>query len=72
MGKSAIRAFEDFRMSDRINGGPSILILSDKLRGEIPKRWLDEEECEILPMPIKFKYVQRALRKLLKIQVADG
>ena len=71
LGGQAILAFQEFISSDRIARTPSILVVTDKLKGQVEREWVDDPENVVLTMPLKFKYVKRALRKLLKLQVQD-
>jgi serine/threonine protein kinase len=69
LGGQGVMAFEEFVTSDRISRTPAILVVTDKLKQHVQPQWAEDAENEVLSMPLKFKYVQRALRKLLKLQV---
>ena len=71
LGGQAILAFQEFVASDRIARTPAILVVTDKLKGNVERQWVDDENNVVLTMPLKFKYVKRALRKLLKLQVQE-
>lgn len=69
LGGQAIMAFQEFITSDRMARMPAILVVTDKLKEHVEPQWQDDSMNVVLSMPLKFKYVQRALRKLLKLQV---
>lgn len=71
LGGQAILAFQEFITSDRIARTPAILVITDKQKGNVEREWQDDPNNVILAMPLKFKYVKRALRKLLKLQVQE-
>ena len=71
LGGQGILAFQEFITSDRIARTPAILVVTEKLKKHVEPEWQKDDLNVILPMPLKFKYVQRALRKLLNLQVQE-
>ena len=71
LGGQGILAFQEFITSDRIARTPSILVVTEQLKEHVEASWLEDSSNIVLPMPLKFKYVQRALRKLLNLQVQE-
>jgi serine/threonine protein kinase len=69
LGGQGIMAFQEFVTNDRISRTPAILVVTDNMASHVEPAWNEDPENEILSMPLKFKYVQRALRKLLNIKV---
>ena len=49
---------------------PAVLILVDSLEKFVQPAWLGENKMAF-KMPLKFKQMQRGLRKLLAIEVAE-
>ncbi|WP_168211105.1 serine/threonine-protein kinase [Mariniblastus fucicola] len=71
LGGQAIMAFQEFVTSDRMARTPAILVITDKLKDHVEPKWQEDPQNAVLSMPLKFKYVQRALRKLLNLQVQE-
>ncbi len=71
LGGQGIMAFEEFVTSDRIARTPAILVVTDNLKENVEDAWKEDSLIVVLSMPLKFKYVQRSLRKLLKLQVQE-
>ncbi len=69
LGGQGILAFQEFISSDRMMRTPAILVVTENLKSRLEPEWKDDPQNIILSMPLKFKYVQRALRKLLDLQV---
>ena len=71
LGGQGILAFQEFVTSDRMTRTPAILVVTKKLQEQVETAWQEDSQNVILQMPLKFKYVQRALRKLLDLQIQD-
>jgi len=67
LGGQGILAFQEFITSDRMLRLPAILVVTDKLKEHVEPEWQDDSQNVILSMPLKFKHVKRALRKLLNL-----
>lgn len=72
LGREGVYAFEDFINGEYTSKMPGILVVTDKTEKFSKAKWFDEENRIQLAMPIKFKHVQRALREILKIEVAEN
>ena len=68
LGGQGILAFQEFITSDRMVRTPAILVVTEKLKEHVEPQWKDDSQNVVLSMPLKFKRVQLALRKLLKLQ----
>lgn len=71
LGGQAILAFQEYITSDRMCRMPAILVVTDNLKKHIEPHWKDDPQNVILSMPLKFKYVKRALRSLLGLKVEE-
>jgi len=71
LGGQAILAFQEFVTSDRIARTPAILVVTGNLEEHVEPELKEDPNNVILSMPLKFKYVKRALRKLLKLKVQE-
>jgi serine/threonine protein kinase len=69
LGGQGILAFQEFVTSDRMTRTPAILVVTENLKEHVESQWQEDPDNVILQMPLKFKYVKRALRKLLKLNV---
>ena len=67
LGGQGILAFQEYITSDRMCRMPAILVVTDNLKQHIEPEWKDDAQNVILSMPLKFKLVKHALRKLLKL-----
>ena len=68
LGGQGILAFQEFITSDRMVRTPAILVVTENLKEHVEPQWKDDSQNVVLSMPLKFKRVQLALRKLLKLQ----
>ena len=68
LGGQGILAFQEFITSDRMDRTPAVLVITEKLKEHVEPQWQDDSQNVVLSMPLKFKRVQLALRKLLKLQ----
>ena len=68
LGGQGILAFQEFITSDRMARTPAVLVVTEKLKKHVEPHWKDDAQNVVLAMPLKFKYVQRALRKLLDLK----
>ena len=66
LGKDGIKAFEQFAKRENSSKLPAILFVMEKLKRYVKPELLNEHRVQ-LPLPIKFKHVQLALRKLLNL-----
>lgn len=71
LGRKGLKAYRDFVLAENTKEVPALLVIVDQLEKFVQKSWLDDQHIAF-KMPLKFKHVQRALRKLLKIEVAEG
>lgn len=71
LGRSAVTAFESFAQGEYTSQIPAILITTDKVNQHINAQFFDKNRLQ-LEMPVKFKSVKRALRKLLKLSPATA
>lgn len=67
LGGQGILAFQEYITSDRMCRMPAILVVTDNLKQHVEPEWKDDAQNVILSMPLKFKLVKHALRKLLKL-----
>ena len=67
-----ILAFQEYISNDRFLRVPSILVVTDDLKKNVQREWLKDEQNVVLSLPLKFKHVRAALRKLLNLQVQQG
>ena len=70
LGRESLKAYRDFVLAENTKVVPTLLVLVDKLEKFVQPAWLDDNHIG-LKMPIKFKNVRRALRKLLSIEVPE-
>lgn len=70
LGREGLKSYRDFVMAENTKDVPALLIIVDKLEKFVQPDWIDDQHLAF-KMPLKFKHVQRALRKLLAIKVAD-
>lgn len=68
LGGQGIMALQDFVSNERISRTPAILVVTENLETRVDPELRNDPETVVLSMPLKFKYVQRALRKLLKLE----
>ena len=71
LGSKALLGFQEYRYSNEFPPRPAILLVGDRLRGKVKKEWLEDDLAQVLTLPLKFKYVRAALKKLLKTEVPD-
>jgi serine/threonine protein kinase len=69
LGRSGLKAYRDFVLAENTKNVPTLLIIVDKLEKFVQPTWLGGNKMAF-KMPLKFKHVQRGLRKLLSIEVA--
>lgn len=69
LGGQGILAFQEFITNDRFTRVPAVLIITPKLKRHVEPKWQEDPQNVILSLPLKFKHVQKALRKLLNLQV---
>ena len=65
-----LKAYRDFVLDENTKDVPAVLILVDSLEKFVQPAWLGENKMAF-KMPLKFKQMQRGLRKLLAIEVAE-
>ena len=70
LGKDGVRAFEKFATGEYTSKLPAIIIAMEKLKPHIKPELINDHRLQ-LPLPLKFKYVQQGLRKLLKLPVGE-
>jgi len=70
LGRTGLKAYRDFVLAENTKNVPALLIIVDKLEKFVQPDWLNKQHIAF-KMPLKFKHVQKALRKLLAIKVAD-
>lgn len=70
LGRQGLKTYRDFVLAENTKDVPALLIIVDKLEKYVQPDWLNDQHMAF-KMPLKFKHVQRALRKLLAIEVAD-
>ena len=70
LGRSGLKAYRNFVIAENTKNVPALLIIVDQLEKYVKPEWLGEKQMAF-KMPLKFKYVQRGLRKLLAIEVAE-
>jgi tRNA A-37 threonylcarbamoyl transferase component Bud32/CheY-like chemotaxis protein len=70
LGRRGLKTYRDFILADNTKNVPALLIIVENLEKFVQRSWLDDQHMAF-KMPLKFKHVQRALRKLLSIEVAD-
>ena len=66
LGRSAVAAFEGFVNYRSTAQLPAILITTKQVTKLVSEDWLNDHRVQ-LTMPLKFKHVKIALRKLLKV-----
>lgn len=71
LGRTGLKAYRDFVLAENTKKVPTVLILSGTLERFVKPEWLGENQMAF-KMPLKFKQMQRGLRKLLAIEVAEG
>ena len=71
LGRTAVRAFEGFVNYSSTAQLPAILITTNGVSKLVSEDWFNENRAQ-LNMPLKFKEVKLALRKLLKIGVSEA
>ncbi len=67
LGRAGVKAFEDFANGEHTSGLPAILFAMEKLEKYVKPELINEHRLQ-MPLPVKFKYVQRGLRKLLNLR----
>jgi serine/threonine protein kinase len=68
LGREAVKAFEGFIQYKSTAQLPAILITTDKVNKFVSSDWFNDHR-DLLTMPLKFKLVKKALRKVLKLPV---
>ncbi len=71
LGREAVSWFEKFIKGQYTSQIPSILVTTDKVEKLVRQEWFNDQRAQ-LRMPIKFKHIQRTLRRLLDIRVDDS
>lgn len=66
LGKDGVKAFEDFCTGEYTSELPAILFAMEKLEKYVKPSLINDHRLQ-MPLPIKFKHVQRGLRKLLNL-----
>ena len=69
LGRSGLKAYRDFVLAENTKNVPTLLIIVDQLEKFVKPEWIGEKQMAF-KMPLRFKHVQRGLRKLLAIEVA--
>ena len=67
-----ILAFQEFISNNDYTRVPAILIVTEGLKKNVQRAWVEDDQNVVLSMPLKFKYVRAALRKLLNLQIQEG
>ena len=70
LGREAVSWFEKFIKGEYTSQVPSILVTTDKVERLVRQEWFNDQRAQ-LSMPVKFKHIQRTLRRLLNIEVDD-
>lgn len=70
LGRECVSWFERFVKGEYTSQIPAILVVTDKVEKLARDEWFNDRRIR-LSMPIKFKHIQRSLRKLLSIEVAE-
>ena len=71
LGRDGVKAFEGFINYRSTAQMPAILITTNSVAKLVSEDWLNEHRVQ-LNMPLKFKLVKKALRKLLKVGAAEA
>jgi len=71
LGRDALNAFEEFAHGEYTRNVPAILFVMDKLQRHVNPNLINSHRIQ-MAIPIKFKQVQRGLRKLLNIEKPVG
>jgi serine/threonine protein kinase len=66
LGRDGVGAFEDFLAGEYTSQMPGILIVTENVLKLVQDEWFNDHRVQ-LSMPVKFKKVQKALRKVLDI-----
>jgi len=69
LGRQGLKSYRDFILAENTKNVPSLLVIVDKLEKFVQPAWLDDKHIAF-KMPLKFRHVQKALRKLLAIEIA--
>ena len=67
-----ILAFQEFISNNDYTRVPAILVVTEGLKKNVQRAWVEDDQNVVLSMPLKFKYVRAALRKLLNLQIQEG
>ena len=70
LGRKGLKAYRDFVLAENTKDVPALLVIVDNLEKFVQAAWLNDQHIAF-KMPLKFKHVQRSLRKMLAIEVAD-
>ena len=70
LGRTGLKAYRNFVLAENTKNVPALLVIVDNLEKFVQPAWLDDRHIAF-KMPLKFKHMQRGLRKLLAIEVAD-
>ena len=70
LGRTGVKAFRKHTTAEATKRLASVLIVSEQLKSIVKKDWFGEK-IFLFAMPIKFKSLQKALRKALGIQVSE-
>ncbi len=71
LGRTALKAFRKHTTAKNTKGLNTMLIISDQMKEIIKDDWFGDSHA-MFTIPIKFKHVQRTLRKMLDIKVGDA
>ena len=70
LGRTGIKAFRKHTTAQNTKHLNSMLIVTDQMQSILKKEWFGESHA-VFTMPIKFKHVQRTLRKMLGIKAGE-
>ena len=71
LGRTGLKAFRKHTKAENTKKLNSMLIITDPMKSLVKKEWIGESHA-MFTMPLKFKNVQRTLRKMLGIQVSES
>lgn len=71
LGRTGLKAFRKHTKAENTKALNSMLIITDQMKSLVKKEWIGESHA-VFTMPLKFKKVQGALRKMLGIEVSEN
>ena len=71
LGKEGIKAFHKFTTTEETSEVPAILLVTKAQAAMVRQEWVDKDCHQALKIPLNFKRLKKALRKLLNIEVAQ-